>query len=447
MAASSRLQQTLLILALASIYPLQAGAATPAGIAQFIAGDVSVRGADGKINALQKGKDIESGQAIVTGANGRAQVRFSDGGMVSLQPNTEFKLANYVDKGDPKEDRFLVDFLSGSMRAVTGLIGKRNRANYKIFTATSTIGIRGSSFTASYNVDGSMIVTAEKDGIEVCSGGVCVGLIKGESVRVTSSSEPPKRTTDRAGVPTPGPAQATVTVGNQTTSDGKSILVLNQALAQAPTGTFTNLQVSAVFELAPGLCCGITANGPSSPTSLVAGKLTSFSNASTNFTPNSTGAATSIGSVAGGDFVGWGTWLTGTITEISPPPPASSIGRLHYVVGIPTGLMPVTGTAAYSLIGSTAPTRADGAAGSLTSATFSVDFSPGGVVSASLVNTFGLSTFTTAEASITRSGSSFQGSAISGNFFGANAARAGLVYIGFDTDVGQAFSGSAVFQK
>ena len=447
MGATGQLPQTLLILALASTCPMLAGAETSAGIVQFIAGDVNVRGVDGKITSLQKGKDIESGQAIVTGANGRAQVRFSDGGLVSLQPNTEFKLANYVDKGDPREDRFLVDFLSGSMRAVTGLIGKRNRANYKIITSKSTIGIRGSSFTASYNVDGSMNVTAEKDGIEVCSGGVCVGLVAGESVRVTSSSEAPVRTINRTSVPTPGPAQATVTVGNQTTSAGKSVLVLNQALATEPTGTFTNLQVSAVIELTPGLCCGFAANAPPSPTTVVDGKLSSFSNATSNFTPNSIGASTSIGSVGGGDFVGWGTWLTGTITEISPPPPASSIGRLHYVVGIPTGLMPIIGTAAYSLIGSTSPTRADGAVGSLTSATFSVDFSPGGVVSASLNNTFGLSTFTTTEASMTKSGSSFQGSAIRGNFFGANAARAGLVYVGFDTDVGQPFSGAAVFQK
>ena len=35
---------------------------------------------------------IEGRQAIVTGTNGRAQVKFSDGGLISLQPNTEFKI-------------------------------------------------------------------------------------------------------------------------------------------------------------------------------------------------------------------------------------------------------------------------------------------------------------------------------------------------------------------
>lgn len=439
---ASRLQQTLFVLVLTNVYPLQAATVSPAGIAQFIAGQVSVRGPDGKTDVLLKGKDIESGQAILTGPNGRAQVRFSDGGLVSLQPNTELKIANYVDKGDPREDRFLVDFLSGSMRAITGLIGKRNRANYKIITATSTIGIRGSGFSATYNADGSMTVTAEKDGIEVCSGGVCVGLVAGESVRVTSSSTAPVRTIDRASPSTPPRPQETVTVGNQTDSNGRASLIVNQA----PTGAFTNLQVSAVLELMPGFCCVATGSAPSSPTSLLGGKLTSFSNPTTTFTPGSTGAASFTGTVAGGDFVGWGVWLTGTKTELSPPPPASSIGPLHYVVGIPTGLIPTAGTFSYSLIGSTAPTREDGAVGSLISATFSANFALG-TVTASIVNTFGLSTLTTTEAPITISGSSFQGSQISGNFFGTNAARAGLVYIGIDTDVTKAFSGAAMFQK
>ena len=136
--------------------PAHTLAAGSAGVAQFIAGDVNVLRADGKTEALSKGKPLQSGEAILTGNAGRAQVRFSDGGLVSLQPNTEFKIANYVDEADPKQDRFLVDLLRGSMRAITGLIGKRNRENYKVTTTTATIGIRGSAFSVGYNPDGSL---------------------------------------------------------------------------------------------------------------------------------------------------------------------------------------------------------------------------------------------------------------------------------------------------
>jgi len=442
MTTSNHLQQTLLVLALAAIYPIQAGAATSAGIAQFIAGDVNVRSADGKTDALLKGKDIESGQAIVTGANGRAQVRFSDGGLISLQPNTEFKIASYVDKADPQQDRFLVDLLRGSMRAITGLIGKRNRANYKVTTTTATIGIRGSGFNVGYNPDGSLGVSAEKDAIEVCSGGVCVGVVAGESVRVNSSNEPPVRTQNRASVPTPGSAQEVVIAGNQTSSDGSSLLKDTRSSAVPPqTGTFTNLLVAANYTTATN-STSFQSGTPPSATSLVDGKLTAFSNSSANFTPNVAVAGSSIGTMTGGDFVGWGVWLTGTKTAILPAS-TSSADRLHYVVGIPTtsSLMPITGTAAYTLIGSTAPTRYDGASGVLSSASFSADFT-GGYASASLVTTFG----TVSSSYMSISGSSFSSiGQIQGNFFGANAARAGLVY---SSDQGSGyFSGSAVFQK
>ena len=121
-----QLKNAMLMMALAAAYPMQSFAA--AGIAQFSAGDVTLR-RGAATDTLTKGKNIESGDAIVTGANGRAQVRFSDGGLVSLQPNSQFNIANYADRNDPKQDAFLVDLLRGGMRAVTGLIGKRNRDN------------------------------------------------------------------------------------------------------------------------------------------------------------------------------------------------------------------------------------------------------------------------------------------------------------------------------
>lgn len=181
---------------------------------------------------------------------------------------------------------------------------------------------------------------------------------------------------------------------------------------------------------------------PPNATILAAGKPTSFSNAGATFTPVSAGAAASLGTVTGGDFIGWGVWTTGTRTA-NPSGTLTSADRLHYVVGIPTAVMPTSGSASYSLIGSTAPTRFNGDVGSLTSATFIADFS-GGYVSTSLVTSFG----TVSDTSLSVIGSSIAGGngSIRGNFFGANAARAGLVYGGFDF-TNQYFSGSAVFQK
>src|SRR3954464_6219997 len=142
MKTSFKLNNQVLLLALAAVYPLQSLAS--AGVAQYASGQVTRTAASGGAGTLAKGAAIESGDTIVTGSEGRTQIRFSDGGVVSLAPNSQFKLTNYADEGDPAKDRFVVDFLRGGMRALTGLIGKREKANYKVVTTTATIGIRGS---------------------------------------------------------------------------------------------------------------------------------------------------------------------------------------------------------------------------------------------------------------------------------------------------------------
>ncbi len=459
MTTSAQLQQTLLVLAMAGVYPLQAGAATSAGIAQFIVGDVNVRGADGKTDALQKGKDIESGQAIVTGANGRAQVRFSDGGLISLQPNTEFKIANYVDKADPQQDRFLVDLLRGSMRAITGLIGKRNRENYKVTTTTATIGIRGSGFSVGYNPDGSLGVSSEKDAIEVCSGGVCVGLVAGESATVKDSNSPPERTAQRAIVPTPGVAQDVVTAGNQTSSDGKSPINDPRPVVTGPvTRIFTDIMVSAVGTDSSFNAQQFTTTVPTA-TVFRDNKLSQFTDSSSDtqkwFESGTSAPLTSfqsIGNVKDPDFIGWGMWTRGTREVSGSYGGTTVLDQVHYIAGRPTpqaditALMGAGGSYAYNLVGFTAPTQ-NGVTGTLNSATFSVDFSGSSYYSVNVgVNTsFGNFNGYAYTYSSSPTFSSSEGATIKGMFIGANAAFAGLTY--FSNPGGGNVTGALAFQK
>ena len=446
-----KFKHSLLALALAAAYPVQALAAAAAGIAQFISGEVNVRRFDGQTDPLVKGKDIESGQAIVTGPNGRAQVRFTDGGLVSLQPNTEFKIANYIDQADPQQDRFLVELLRGSMRAITGLIGKRNRTNYKVTTTTATIGIRGSGFSAGYNPDGTLGVTAEKDAIEVCSGGTCVGLVAGESVRVNSSTEAPVRTTNRASVPTPGPSQDVAAIGNQMTFDSKSLITNSNNLTASNTvnntGIFNGL--AGVLHYHTALNSSDhhgtfeTAN-PTGNTKLDAGKLLEVTSTVGNVFKSATIVNTaSLGTIASNNFIGWGNWTTGFKN-------ATAIYEGHYVVGQPTAVLPITGNvfATYTLVGSTTPTSYLGASGILSSASLSVNFDPtqygGRMLQFNAVTSFGTAT----ENQLYFSSSSFASvnGDVKGIFTGANANRAGIVYNGAIIS-GGTFTGAAVFQK
>ncbi len=437
-----KLKNTVLLMALAAAYPLQAHAL--AGIAQFTAGEVNLRQTDGRVTALAKGSNIDSGNAIVTGNNGRAQVRFTDGGLISLQPNTEFKIANYVDQNDPKEDRFLVDLLRGSLRAITGLIGKRNRDNYKLTTTTATIGIRGSGFKVGYNPDGTLGITSELDKIEVCNQSGCIGLVAGESVRVIDSTTPPVRTSEQPKVDTPPAEKDPVVVGDKVNEEGKAVIVTSvSTTTAASTGSFTNMLVRASYDASTSGSTFVPAGG--ALTVLDNGKVTKFTDGTYSYTPNTVGSSGHLGAVSTNNFIGWGMWTSATKSNLVTPSP-TPVNYLHFVAGQPTAVMPTTGSVTYTLAGSTAPTLYTGTSGTLLSTSFVADFSAS-TIAVSLATSFGT---VSGPLSIGGPGpQDFSGGSngtIKGFFSGPNAARAGLVYNGFSAANYGYFSGAAVFQ-
>jgi len=133
---------------LSATFPV--GVYAAAGKVQFASGGATVQNADGILTALSKGMDINQGDTILTGA-GRAQVKFTDGGYMSFQPNTQFKVEEYNYNGtqDGTEKGFF-KLVEGGLRAITGLVGRNNRPAYRMSTPVATIGIRGSYFLAEF---------------------------------------------------------------------------------------------------------------------------------------------------------------------------------------------------------------------------------------------------------------------------------------------------------
>ncbi|MEO8022413.1 FecR family protein [Polaromonas sp.] len=429
-----QLKNTVLLMALAAAYPLQAHAL--AGIAQFTAGEVSVRQSDGRTIALAKGSNIDSGQAIVTGSNGRAQVKFTDGGLISLQPNTEFKIANYVDQNDAKEDRFLVDLLRGSMRAITGLIGKRNRDNYKLTTTTATIGIRGSGFKVGYNPDGSLSISSELDKIEVCNQSGCIGLVAGESVKVVDSTTPPVRTSEQAkvGTPTTQEQEDPTAVGDQVGPTGASSAIGSTTTTLPVMRTFTNIKVNAAGSNGTTAYKVSTAAGATtvfSDNKLL--KLDDVNGAEGKWgetgTPQPEANFKSVGNVTDANFIGWGMWTTGQRDYLG----TVLLNHVHYIAGRPTSapeisamFNPIPYNLTYNMVGSTAPTY-DGAIGTLNGASLVLTFGSAAYDFSATINT-SFANFTDSATSLT--GSSFTGvnGYIKGDLIGSGAAFAGLTY-------------------
>lgn len=196
-----------LLIALAAVYPLAAHAAGAAKV-DFAHGSVTAVGAAGA-RPLQKGGEIASGEAVVTGDGGRAQLRFTDGGMVSLQPGSEFKVDDYRFSGSAAgEEKGFFSLLRGGLRTITGLVGKGNRNAYKVTTSVATIGIRGTEFTLAYTGADSVAVWTGEGAIEVCNNAGCATVPAGSSAIVSGPNADVKRSDAKPRMDPPQPTLA-----------------------------------------------------------------------------------------------------------------------------------------------------------------------------------------------------------------------------------------------
>jgi len=118
---------------------------------QHLSGTLSVQRPDGSVLALAERSDVFVGDVISTERDSYAQLRFTDGGQVTLRPSTQVKIEAYgYDTGRPERYNFAMQLFNGGLRSLTGLIGKRttNRSAYRMVTSTATIGIRGTDYSA-----------------------------------------------------------------------------------------------------------------------------------------------------------------------------------------------------------------------------------------------------------------------------------------------------------
>jgi hypothetical protein len=114
----------------------------------------AVDGAGARRNVVGGGS-IYPGETLETSANARAVLAFRDDSRMTLGASTRFRVDNFVfDEQNPNEGRFLVSLLRGSLRALTGLIGKANHRNVGFTTATATVGIRGTGLDLDCGTEG-----------------------------------------------------------------------------------------------------------------------------------------------------------------------------------------------------------------------------------------------------------------------------------------------------
>ncbi len=92
----------------------------------------------------EKGDEVEEGDTVLSKENGYAQLIMKDEGFIAIRPDTKLRIDTFqYDGSEDGTERSVLFLIKGGFRALTGVIGRTNKDNYKIKTPVAVIGIRG----------------------------------------------------------------------------------------------------------------------------------------------------------------------------------------------------------------------------------------------------------------------------------------------------------------
>jgi hypothetical protein len=125
-----------------------------AGQIDLMEGDVRIVDKQNVRRTAKVGDKVFEGDSISTGANGEIHMTMDDQGFIAVRPSTKMRIQQYRAEGDDS-DKGVISLVVGSLRSITGWIGKYHPKSYSINTPTATIGIRGTDHEPKVIPEGS----------------------------------------------------------------------------------------------------------------------------------------------------------------------------------------------------------------------------------------------------------------------------------------------------
>jgi hypothetical protein len=138
------------------------GAIRPAGHVLVASGPFIAIQTDKSARSLTSGAEFYQGDKLWTGPRTRAQIRFSDGAIMTLRPDTEFSVDEYeFDEQNAENNKSFFSLIKGGFRTLTGLVARLRPDSYRVKTAYAIVGVRGTTYEV---VDQSALYVAAWDG-------------------------------------------------------------------------------------------------------------------------------------------------------------------------------------------------------------------------------------------------------------------------------------------
>jgi len=119
-----------------------------AGYVHEMSGTVTATKQGSAPTPVRAGDVFQAGTTFDTGKDGKVILKFQDGQLAALQPNSAFRVDQYnYNPKNVETSSAAFAFLKGGLRFVSGLIGANNPRGMRLAAGTATIGIRGTDIT------------------------------------------------------------------------------------------------------------------------------------------------------------------------------------------------------------------------------------------------------------------------------------------------------------
>lgn len=132
--------------------PVSSAAATAASATReraatvkLVNGQVLARGPQGE-RTLNSGDEVAASERVLTGKGASVSLVLRDGSTLMLGPDSALDLKEFRFNSTTNEGNVVLSVVKGTLRMITGLIGKTRPESVRITTPTSTIGVLGTDF-------------------------------------------------------------------------------------------------------------------------------------------------------------------------------------------------------------------------------------------------------------------------------------------------------------
>lgn len=123
-----------------------------AGVIKTVRGQVRIERGDRTLDA-KVGDPIQELDRVMAQSESSAGISMTDETLLSIGPNSTLVINRYFYNPVTRDGQVATSILKGTLRYVTGLIGRAHPEAIKVMTANSTIGIRGTEFIVQVSGD------------------------------------------------------------------------------------------------------------------------------------------------------------------------------------------------------------------------------------------------------------------------------------------------------